>query len=296
MHSVNLLYMQRRDFLSHSLLGISTMSTLSSFMHSLDKMTPTDEMMPALFIGHGSPMNAIEQNDYNRSWAELGKKLPRPKAILTISAHWLTRDTRVTAMERPQTIHDFGGFPQALFDAQYPAPGSPDFAELTKKIVTKTSIQSDHDWGLDHGTWSFLLPMYPHADIPVYQLSLDYYKPLQYHYELALELQELRKKGVMIIGSGNIVHNLRLLSFSGQTYDWASEFDEKIKSFLLDKNHEGIIHYEKLGTAARMSVPTPDHYLPLIYSIAQQGKNEMISFFNEKTDMGSVSMRSFVIR
>ncbi len=272
------------------------MSTLSSFMNSMDGLMPSEQIMPALFIGHGSPMNAIEQNDYHRSWAELGRILPRPKTILTISAHWLTRDTHITAMERPQTIHDFGGFPQALYDAQYPAPGSPDFAELTKKIITRTVVRSDHAWGLDHGTWSFLLPMYPLADIPVYQLSLDYYKPMQYHYDLALELRELRKKGVLIIGSGNIVHNLRLLNFSGQTYDWATEFDQKIKTFLVDENHQGIIQYDKLGNAARMSVPTPDHYLPLIYSIAQQEKNETISFFNENTDMGSVSMRSFVIR
>lgn len=288
--------MKRRDFLSHSLLGISTMSTFSSFMNSMDDLTPSEQLMPALFIGHGSPMNAIEQNDYSHSWVELGKKLPRPKAILTISAHWLTRDTRVTAMARPKTIHDFGGFPKALFDAQYPAPGSPDFAALTKKIITKATIQDDYEWGLDHGTWSFLMPMYPQADIPVYQLSLDYYKPMQYHYELARELRALRKKGVMIIGSGNIVHNLRLLNFSGQTYDWATEFDQKIKTFLVDRNHHGIIQYDKLGNAAQMSVPTPDHYLPLIYTIAQQESNEQISFFNEKTDMGSVSMRSFVIK
>ena len=272
------------------------MSTIHSFIKAMDDLSPSEQRMPALFIGHGSPMNAIEKNEYHRSWAELGKHLPRPKAILTISAHWLTRDTRVTAMERPKTIHDFGGFPQALFDAQYPAPGSPDFAELTRTIITKTAVQSDFEWGLDHGTWSFLLPMYPQADIPVYQLSLDYYKPMQYHYELARELRELRKKGVMIIGSGNIVHNLGMLNFSGKAYDWALEFDASIKSFLQDQNHDGIIQYDQLGNAARLSVPTPDHYLPLIYAVAQQEKKETVSFFNEKTDMGSVSMRSFVIR
>jgi 4,5-DOPA dioxygenase extradiol len=271
------------------------MSTLSSFMKAMDEL-PASDTMPALFIGHGSPMNAIEQNEYNRSWAELGTKLPKPKAILTISAHWLTQSTSVTAMERPKTIHDFGGFPQALFDQQYPAPGAQDFAELTKKLVTKTTVQGDFDWGLDHGTWSFLLPMYPQADIPVYQLSLDYYKPMKYHYELARQLQELRKKGVLIVGSGNIVHNLRMLNFSGKPYDWATEFDEKIKTFLVDQNHQGIIDYDKIGAAAKLAVPTHDHYLPLIYSIAQQEKNEQTLFFNEKTDMGSVSMRSFVIR
>ncbi|MEK6781567.1 MAG: 4,5-DOPA dioxygenase extradiol [Bacteroidota bacterium] len=269
------------------------MATLRSFMNTLDEIKPSDEKMPVLFIGHGSPMNAIEHNEYHNSWVELGKKLSRPKAILTISAHWLTQDTRVTAMERPKTIHDFGGFPKELFAQQYPAPGSPDFAELTKKLVTKTTVKSDFDWGLDHGTWSFLLPMYPRADIPVYQLSLDYYKPMQYHYELAEQLSELRRKGVMIIGSGNIVHNLGMLNFSGKPYDWAIEFDQKMKEFITDKNHEGIMQYEKLGAMAKLAVPTHDHFLPLIYSIAVQEMNEEILFFNEKTDMGSVSMRSF---
>jgi 4,5-DOPA dioxygenase extradiol len=269
------------------------MNTLKSFKKVMDELS-SSEIAPALFIGHGSPMNAIEQNEYNRSWAELGQKLPRPKAILTISAHWLTRDTRVTAMERPQTIHDFGGFPQALFDQQYPAPGAPDFAALTQELVTKTNVQYDSEWGLDHGTWSFLLPMYPQADIPVFQLSLDYYKPMRYHYELARELRELRKKGVLIIGSGNIVHNLRMMNFSGEPYEWATEFDEKIKSYLQDQNHEAIIQYDRLE-AAKLAVPTHDHYLPLLYAIAQQDKDESLTFFNEKTEMGSVSMRSFIL-
>jgi 4,5-DOPA dioxygenase extradiol len=257
----------------------------------------SEKKMPALFIGHGNPMNAIEKNEFHNRWIELGKQLPKPKAILTISAHWLTRGTFVTAMERPRTIHDFGGFPKDLFDQQYPAPGSPEFAELTKKIVTQTKIQSDFEWGLDHGTWSFLLPMYPQADIPVYQLSLDYHQPMQYHYDLAKELIDLRNKGVMIIGSGNIVHNLRLVNFSGTggAYDWAIEFDEKIKKLIESQSHSEIINYEILGASAKMAVPTPDHYLPLIYSIALQDKNEEVKFFNEKTDLGSVSMRSFVM-
>ena len=271
------------------------MVTLTAFMNEMDGLKPSEEKMPVLFIGHGSPMNAIEHNEYHNSWIELGKSIQRPQAILTISAHWLTRDTRVTAMERPKTIHDFGGFPKELFAQQYPAPGAPDFAELTKKLLTKTSVQSDYEWGLDHGTWSFLAPMYPNADIPVFQLSLDYYKPLQYHYELARELAELRSKGVMIIGSGNIVHNLRMLNFSGQSYDWALEFDQKMKEFIQNQNHQGIIQYERLGSIAKLSVPTVDHYLPLIYTMALQEKNEQALFFNEKTDMGSVSMRSFRI-
>jgi 4,5-DOPA dioxygenase extradiol len=270
-----------------------------SAIHDLKSIAgnnPSEQKMPALFIGHGSPMNAIEQNEFHNRWIELGKQLPKPKAILTISAHWLTRGSFVTAMERPRTIHDFGGFPSELFAQQYPAPGSPEFADLTKKIVTQTEIQSDYEWGLDHGTWSFLLPMYPQADIPVYQLSIDYYQPMRHHYELAKELVELRSKGVMIIGSGNIVHNLRVINFSGNAgaYDWAVEFDEKIKAMIEDHNHQGIVEYEKIGASAKMAVPTPDHYLPLIYTIALQGKNESVKFFNEKTDLGSISMRSFV--
>lgn len=272
------------------------MNTLGTFMNEMDNMKPAAEKMPVLFVGHGSPMNAIEQNEYHQSWATLGAQLPRPKAILTISAHWLTRDTRVTAMERPQTIHDFGGFPKALFDQQYPAPGAPHYAALTQQLITKTVVQSDYEWGLDHGTWSFLLPMYPQADIPVYQLSLDYYKPMRYHYELAQELAALRKKGVMIIGSGNIVHNLRMINFEGGAFDWAMEFDEKMKDYIANQNHDGIIEYEKLGPVAKLAVPTHDHYLPLIYAVALQEKNENVEFFNEKTDLGSVSMRSFVVR
>lgn len=268
---------------------------MGSFMHEMSGMKPADEKMPVLFIGHGSPMNAIEQNEYHQSWIALGGKLPRPRAILTISAHWLTRDTRVTSMERPRTIHDFGGFPKELYAQQYPAPGAPNLAELTRQLITRTEVQPDYEWGLDHGTWSFLLPMYPQAEIPVFQLSLDYYKPMRYHYELAQELADLRRRGVMIIGSGNIVHNLRMINFEGSAFDWALEFDQKMKSFIADQDHESIIQYEKLGSLARLAVPTHDHYLPLIYAVALQERNEQAVFFNEKTDMGSISMRSFVI-
>lgn len=257
----------------------------------------SDEKAPFLFVGHGNPMNAIEQNQFRKTWEDLGMRLPRPTAILTISAHWLTKGTHVTAMERPRTIHDFGGFPPALYEQQYPAPGAPEYAELTKKMVTVASVQSDFEWGLDHGTWSFLLPMYPDADIPVYQLSLDYYKPMDYHYELAKQLSGLRDKGVMIIGSGNIVHNLRMVNFRNPVaYDWAIAFDEKMKHFIAEGDHQSIIHYDKLGSIAKLAVPTHDHYLPLIYSIALQEKNEGIEFFNEQTDAASISMRSFVSR
>jgi 4,5-DOPA dioxygenase extradiol len=251
--------------------------------------------MPVLFIGHGNPMNAIEQNEYHASWSQLGKELPRPKAILCISAHWLTRGTQVTAMERPETIHDFAGFPKELFAVKYPAPGSPEFAKEVQTIVKRAAVLPDLEWGLDHGTWSVLLPMFPKAGIPVFQLSLDYSRPPQYHYELAKELSSLREKGVLIIGSGNIVHNLRMVDWGGKAYDWTIEFDSRIKKFIDERDHQSVIHYEKLGRIAQLAVPTNDHYLPLVYILALEEKNETISYFNEKCEMGSLSMRSFKI-
>ncbi len=271
------------------------MVTLDSFIKDFSDAKPAEEKMPVLFVGHGNPMNAIEKNEYHNRWTEMGKSLPRPKAILVVSAHWLTNGTKVTAMEKPRTIHDFGGFPQELFDAQYPAPGAMDFAEEAKLLIKKTTVQSDLEWGLDHGTWSVLLPMYPKADIPVFQLSIDYSQPPQYHYDLAKELSALRKKGVLIIGSGNIVHNLGMIDWGGKAYDWAIEFDEKIKNYINDGNHSAIINYEKMGKIAQLAVPTNDHYLPLLYSLALQEKNESLSYFNAKCEMGSMSMRSLQI-
>jgi 4,5-DOPA dioxygenase extradiol len=265
-------------------------------MKSFSNQKFANEIMPVLFVGHGNPMNAIEKNDYHNKWAELGKTLPRPKAILCVSAHWLTKGTQVTAMEKPKIIHDFGGFPQELFDVQYPVNGSPEFAKETQMLITKTKVQSDFEWGLDHGTWSVLLPMFPNADIPVFQLSIDYSQPPQYHYDLSKELTALRKKGVMIIGSGNIVHNLGMIDWGGKAYDWAIEFDEKIKKLIDERDHSAVINYDKLGRIAQLAVPTNDHYLPLLYSLALQEKNETISYFNEKCEMGSMSMRSLIIQ
>ena len=294
-------------------MGTTAMVTLNSFMKSFSDEKPassfagssgegTEEKMPVLFVGHGNPMNAIEKNEYHNKWTELGKTLPRPKAILCISAHWLSSGTRVTAMEKPKTIHDFGGFPQELFDAQYPAMGSPDLAKETQGLITKTKVQSDFEWGLDHGTWSVLLPMYPKADIPVFQLSIDYTQPPQFHYELAKELSALRKKGVLIIGSGNIVHNLGMIDWSGpngslrgKAFDWAIEFDQKIKNYIDTGDHSSIVNYEKLGSISKLAIPTNEHYLPLLYSLALQEKNDSISYFNEKCEMGSISMRSLKI-
>jgi 4,5-DOPA dioxygenase extradiol len=287
--------MERRDFLLSSVMSLGVMSTLFSFIHSIRKEKFSEAIMPVLFIGHGSPMNAIERNEYSSSWAELGKTIPTPKAILCISAHWLTNGTKVTAMEQPKTIHDFGGFPDELFAQHYPAKGSPELAKATQQLVTSTTVQSDYEWGLDHGTWSILLPMFPKATIPVFQLSIDYSKPPQYHYDLAKELGELRKKGVLIIGSGNIVHNLRMVSPDRKIFDWATEFDEKIKTFMNDRNHQAIIHYDQLGSIARLAVPTNDHFLPLLYSLALQTKNESLNYFNETCEMGSISMRSLII-
>lgn len=250
--------------------------------------------MPALFIGHGSPMNGIEDNAFSQRWAAMGKEIPTPQAVLVISAHWLTRGTAITAMAQPQTIHDFGGFPQALFEVQYPAPGHPKLAEETAALIKKTKVQLDHDWGLDHGSWSVVKNMYPEANLPVLQLSIDYNKSAQYHYDLAMELAALRKKGVLIIGSGNMVHNLRILDWNKPDggYDWADEMNATFKRLILENNHQALINFQDLGKAAALSIPTPDHYLPLLYTLGVKDKHDALSFFNDKTTMGSISMTS----
>lgn len=274
------------------------MSTLSA-LEALGNHLAPSERMPVMFVGHGNPMNAIDDNVYHRSWQEIGKKLPRPQAILSVSAHWITTGTKVTAMSQPKTIHDFGGFPKKLFDQQYPAPGSPELATFTKELITYTHIQTDETWGLDHGTWSVLLPMYPMADIPVYQLSLDYDQPPTYHYEIGKQLNKLRDKGVLIIGSGNLVHNLREVDFSGTkpTYDWAIEFDAKFTDWMQKHDHTSILNYQKiLGRTATMAHPTYDHLLPLFYILGLQQKNEKITFFNDQFDAASISMRSLIIQ
>lgn len=255
------------------------------------------QTMPLLFVGHGNPMNAISDNSITQKWSEMGENIEQPKAILCISAHWETSGTFVTAMEAPRTIHDFYGFPKELFDVQYPAPGTPEFAQELQSEVTSTVVHSDHDWGLDHGTWSVLVKMFPKADIPVFQMSIDYTKPPQYHYDLAKEISRLRDKGVLIIGSGNIVHNLRMAKFEENPvpYDWAIEFDEKVKSLIDAGAHPDLINYKDLGTAAQLSVPTPEHYLPLLYILGLQKEQECASFFNEEMAFGSGSMRSVLI-
>ncbi len=277
---------------------ITGMSTLSALAKLGENLAPSTRM-PVLFIGHGSPMNAIEDNAYSQSWHAMGKALSKPQAILSISAHWLTKGTKVTGNTKPRTIHDFGGFPKKLFDQEYPAPGSPEFAALTTELVTYSHVQTDDSWGLDHGTWSVLLPMYPTADIPVFQLSLDYDQPTTYHYEIGKQLSKLRDKGVLIIGSGNLVHNLGMLDFnntSNKTFDWAQEFDTRFTDWINKGDHASILNYQKiLGNTAKMAHPTYDHLLPLFYILGLQQKNEKLTYFNDRFDLGSISMRSILI-
>ncbi len=256
------------------------------------KFPESDQKMPVLFVGHGNPMNALEDNDFSRAWAEVGRALPHPNAILCISAHWQTDGTQVTGMDQPQTIHDFGGFPPELFEYQYPAPGSPDLAVLTQTTVQQTPVQLDQAWGLDHGTWSVLCRMFPQADVPVVQLSLDWTQKPDFHYALGRELTALRRKGILIIGSGNIVHNLRRVVFQEAAYDWALEFDDIAKRLIESRDHHSLIHYQTLGQAARLAIPTNEHYLPLLYALALQEPNEPIRFFADRVTLGSLSMRS----
>ena len=266
----------------------------------LSKFTDTfgnSDKMPVLFLGHGSPMNAIEENQFVQGFREVGNEIQKPKAILCISAHWETKGTFVTAMENPRTIHDFRGFPQELFKVQYPAPGSPELANEAKRVVQKTTIELDDKWGLDHGAWSVIKHLYPNADIPVIQMSLDYSKPAKYHFELAQELQVLRRKGILIVGSGNIVHNLRMVAWdklNGEPYafDWAMEANEKMKAFILDEDFKSLIDYNKQGRAFQLAIPTPEHYLPLIYILALKENRDNTSLFNDQPVGGSLSMTS----
>lgn len=273
------------------------MSSLGNLKKFTDSLATHEQKMPVLFMGHGSPMNGIETNEFSLQWEAMGKELPLPKAILVISAHWLTRGTHVTAMEHPATIHDFGGFPQELFEVQYPAPGDPLLAAETKELIKSTNVGLNHDWGLDHGAWSVVKRMYPDASIPVIQLSIDYDQPAAYHYELAKQLASLRKKGILIIGSGNIIHNLRMVAWdkmnvSNYGYDWAIEMNEIFNEKLLNGDHQGLIQYEKLGAAAKLAIPTPDHYYPLMYTLGLQDKADEISLFNNKLVAGSLNMTS----
>jgi 4,5-DOPA dioxygenase extradiol len=257
-------------------------------------------IMPLLFLGHGSPMNAIEENEFVVGFRKAGEEIPRPTAIVCISAHWETSGIQITAMEHPPTIHDFGGFPGKLYEVQYPAPGSPSLAGEIKQTLQKWDLLLNNNRGLDHGAWSVIKHLYPDADIPVIQISLDYNKSPKEHYEFAKELAWLREKGVLIIGSGNIVHNLRLVAWDkitepGYGHDWAIEADSKIKRFIIEGDHASLINYRKLGKAFDLAIPTPEHFLPLLYILALQNKEERISFFNDKAVGGSLTMTSVKI-
>lgn len=258
------------------------------------------EKMPILFLGHGSPMNAIEENEFVAGFRNVAQELEKPKAILCISAHWETRGTFVTAMESPRTIHDFGGFPPELYKVQYPAPGSPDLAHETKNMVKQTEIGLDDKWGLDHGAWSVIKHMYPDADVPVIQMSLDYSQKPQHHYDLAKELASLRRKGVLIVGSGNMVHNLRKVAWNrlnevGFAYDWAIEASDKMKRCITTDNHNPLIQYDTQGIAFQHAIPTPEHFLPLLYILALKEENEEVNLFNDKALAGSLTMTSLKI-
>lgn len=278
---------------------ITSLNTLSALANSVQQF-PRTIKMPVLFLGHGNPMNAIQENEFVLGFRNIAKQIPKPTAILCISAHWLTRGTKVTAMPMPRTIHDFGGFPKELFEVQYPAKGSPELAKITREVLQPTLVELDDKWGLDHGAWSVIKHLFPNADIPVVQLSIDYSKPAEWHFQLAQQLGQLRHKGVLIIGSGNIVHNLGLVDFKNidridYAYDWAIESRHKINQWLLEGNFDPIIHYEKQGAAIQLAIPTPDHYLPLIYALGLKGKSETLSLFNDKLLGGSLSMTSVKI-
>jgi len=249
-------------------------------------------IFPALFVGHGSPMNAIEDSEFSQQWASVGKKLPRPKTILCISAHWETTGTRITVMDRPSTIYDVYGFPQSLYEMKYPAPGAPELARSIKQALSEPTIHLDNGWGLDHGTWSVLGRMFPEADIPVLQLSLDFDKPPGFHYALGQKLTYLRRHGVLIMGSGNMVHNLRTMVWEDTAFDWAEAFDAALTERIQAGDHQALISYEELGDGARLAIPTNEHYLPLLYVLALQEASDKISFFCEKVTLGSISMRS----
>ena len=249
--------------------------------------------MPAIFFGHGNPMNAIEQNRYSDAWSAIGRSLPRPKAILCVSAHWYLPGTMLTAMERPRTIHDFGGFPRPLYEVQYPAPGDPDLCRRVQELLAPVDVALDHEWGLDHGTWSVLVHVYPDADVPVVQLSIDESQPAAFHYGLGRRLAPLRDEGVLVIGSGNLVHNLHTYAWGrhpAEPYDWALRFEANARAWMSSGNHDPLISYEQLGRDAMLSAPTPDHYLPLLYILGATHADDVVTYPVEGIDGGSVSM------
>jgi 4,5-DOPA dioxygenase extradiol len=295
--------MDRKSFLkSLALLPLATCNMKLQDFPKLVNTAPATVKMPALFVGHGSPMNALEDNAFTRSLRTLGeafkKEGKKPSAILVVSAHWLTRGSFVNISEKPETIHDFGGFPQELFDMQYPAPGSPVKAKETAALTSL--LHETEEWGLDHGTWTILVHLFPEADIPVFQLSIDYHQPMQYHLDLAQQLRAMREKGVLVIGSGNIVHNLRMSisrfqSGDNAPFDWAIEFDKWVGEKIATGDYAALTNYEQVGSAGKLAVPTPDHYIPMLYTLGLADGKEDIQMVYESVEYGGMSMRTFQV-
>jgi 4,5-DOPA dioxygenase extradiol len=291
--------MDRKDFFRSLsvLMAAPIVTKAESVLNELAKADNT-ERMPVIFIGHGNPMHALHDNKFTQTLNGIQKTISKPKAILVVSAHWLTRGTYVSTNPNPKTIYDFGGFPEAMYKIKYEPVGAPGLAKELKEKIDYTKIEADNSMGLDHGAWTVLKHTYPAADIPTFQLSIDYHKPASYHFELARQLGYLRNKGVLIIGSGNLVHNLGMVDFSNANggYDWAVEFDSKVKELLNKGDFKSLVDYEKLGKSALLSIPTNDHYLPMLYSLGLTLLNESVSYLYEGMEAGSISMRSFVIK
>ncbi|MBK8698938.1 MAG: 4,5-DOPA dioxygenase extradiol [Saprospiraceae bacterium] len=289
--------MKRKEFIQ--MASVLPLAFGLTSLHKWYSDVPTAEespLMPVLFIGHGSPMNGIEDNPISKSWKNLGETIPQPGMVLVVSAHWLTKGSHVTAMEKPRTIYDFGGFPDELYQVKYPAPGSPKMADEVKNAITTTPVGLDHEWGLDHGTWTIVRHMYPNADIPVLQLSIDYGRDATYHFRLAAELGALRKRGVLIIGSGNAVHNLSKIAFGSKPdfgYDWAIQANEEMKSFILDGNYKEMLTYQNKGSHWQLAIPSPDHYYPLMYTLGLTKPGEKVEVFNDTPTLGSIAMTSY---
>ncbi len=267
---------------------------------NLNKTHNSTDKMPVLFVGHGSPMNAIEENEFSAGWRKAGESLPKPSMILCVSAHWATDGTFVTAVPKPETIHDFYGFPKELFAVQYPAPGNPGMVKEISDEIKSTDVGLDEKWGLDHGAWSVIKHMYPNADVPVVQFSIDRRKGPNYHFELANELSFLRRKGVLIVGSGNMIHNLRVIAWNKMNeseygYDWAHEADFKLKNIINGGDFKELVNYSKQRGEMEMAVPTPEHFIPLLYTLGLKEETDQLSWFNDKLVLGSISMASLLI-
>lgn len=273
------------------------METLASLKKFADGFPVTDKVMPVIFAGHGSPMNGIQDNAYSQTWKQWGKTIATPDAVICISAHWLTSGTFITAMEEPRTIHDFGGFPEELFKVQYPAKGNTRLAAEIRNHVLKTDVKPDHEWGLDHGCWTILKHMYPEANIPVMQLSIDYAKPAAWHFALAQELKYLRKKNILIIGSGNMVHHLGMIAWNKPenfAFGWASEMNHTFKKLIDQRNFKTLFEFEHNGPSWKLAIPTPDHFYPLIYTLGLTDAKDFFRFYNDSVTMGSISMTSLI--